>query len=176
MRCGMHNYNVSYIIPENDIYFCPAVTEELRGNEIFCWFWPILGIKQRILCKWGLLYQNEIIFSQTCWKYSVVTAELCPPPAEDVLVSVAELQEVGGRGRGRGGRCLLAHGQRLQQGTALCGGGGGGGPQLVVEDVGRRGGGRARRGHPGNLSWNETFSETFTNTHRHLSSLFWPTK
>ena len=112
---------------------------------------------------------------------SVITAGLSPPPVEDVLVSVAELQQVGGRGRGRGS-CLLAQRQRLQQGTALRpaagGGGGGGGPQLVVEDVGRRGGGRAGRGHPGNLYGNidsracnellAKLSQTFTD----LSNLF----
>jgi hypothetical protein len=30
----LHNYIISSIIPENNTPFRPAVTEELRGNEI----------------------------------------------------------------------------------------------------------------------------------------------
>jgi hypothetical protein len=34
MRCMLHNYIISSIIPEINSPFRPAVTEELHGNEI----------------------------------------------------------------------------------------------------------------------------------------------
>jgi hypothetical protein len=39
----LHNYIISSIIPENNTPFRPAVTEELRGNEVcrrFDQIWP----------------------------------------------------------------------------------------------------------------------------------------
>jgi hypothetical protein len=33
-KCMLHNYIISSIIPETNTPFRPAVTEELRGNEI----------------------------------------------------------------------------------------------------------------------------------------------
>jgi hypothetical protein len=42
IRCMLHNYNVSSVIPERIIKFCLAVTEELHENKFLSKFAPIL--------------------------------------------------------------------------------------------------------------------------------------
>jgi hypothetical protein len=42
MKCMLHNYIISSIIPDNNTPFHPAVMEELRGNEICRHFAQIL--------------------------------------------------------------------------------------------------------------------------------------